>query len=64
MSSQLKNLTNYDSPIKINEAFIETFLRIQKACKINQELSNRVEQYFSDKTKFKLFLARPFESSE
>lgn len=54
----------YNSPQKLNEAFIETFMRIQKACKTSQELSKSIEQYFKNKTKFKFSIARLFEPFE
>lgn len=64
MSRYYKNMAAYNSPQKLNEAFIETFMRIQKACKTSQELSKSIEQYFKNKTKFKFSIARLFEPFE
>ncbi len=64
MSGQEKLNSTYDSTENINQAFIETFMRIQKACKTNMELSKRIKEYYSDKTKFNFSISRTFEASE
>jgi hypothetical protein len=64
MSEQEKLNSTYDSTEVINQAFIETFMRIQKACKTNIELSKRIEEYFKDKTKFNFSISRSFETSK